>query len=56
LTERLCRTVGLHLERRNNLPILEYDWKQVTVEEDDFLVNFEEWNKKIAQTYPPALP
>ncbi len=30
------------------MPILEYDGKQVSVDEDGFLVNFEEWNEKIA--------
>jgi len=30
------------------LPILEYDGKKVAVDEDGFLVSFEEWNEKIA--------
>ena len=32
------------------MPILEYDGKKVAVDEDGFLVNFEEWNEKIAHT------
>jgi len=31
------------------VPILEYDGKQVAVDEDGFLVRFEEWNDGIAR-------
>jgi TusE/DsrC/DsvC family sulfur relay protein len=30
------------------MPVLEYDGKQVAVDEAGFLVNFEEWNEEIA--------
>lgn len=30
------------------MPIVEYDENKVVVDEDSFLVNFEEWNEKIA--------
>ena len=31
------------------MPILEYDGKQVAVDDDGFLVRFEEWNEGIAR-------
>lgn len=31
------------------MPILEYDGKQVNVDDDGFLINFEEWNEGITE-------